>query len=180
MHRDSLRRWRVAGATARFFRRFAMTIQISNFHVSDRSKITGSGAVSLLPNRKDAAHSGTFKIKVDVAFDPAVNDYPTGSLSIDVDLTDSFKGSARSTSIEQVNSFGKHTPTAVITGRCKVDASNTPIGCGFWLLIANNKRPNQQGTPDVVGFVIYDRNGDRVAYGTGPLEGDMEVLAAGL
>jgi hypothetical protein len=157
-----------------------MTIQIPNFHVSDRSKISGSGGVALLPNRKDAAHSGTFKIKVDVAFDPAVNDYPTGNVRIDVDLTDSFKGSADSSSIEQVNSFGKHTPTAVITGRCKVEASNAPVGCRFWLMIANNKKPAQQGTPDVVGFVIYDRKGDRVAYGTGPLEGDMEVLAAGL
>jgi hypothetical protein len=158
-----------------------MTIQISNFHVSDKSKIIGSGQVALLPNRKDGLHSGIFDVKVDAAFDPAVNDYPVGAVRIDVDLSDSFKGSARSTSIEQVNSFGKHTPTAVITGRCTVDSTGTtPVGCRFWLLIANNKTPSQQGTPDVVGFVIYDRNGDRVAYGTGPLRGDMEVTPTGL
>ena len=160
-----------------------MTIQISNFHICDKSKIVGSGQVALLPNRKDGTHSGTFAVKVDVAFDPTVNDYPVGAVRIDVDLSDSFKGIASSTSIEQVNSFGKHTPTAVITGRCKVNlqgAGAAPVGCRFWLLIANNKKPTQQGTPDVVGFVIYDRNGDRVAYGTGPLQGDMEVTPTGL
>ena len=160
-----------------------MTIQISNFHVSDKSKIAGSGKVTLLPNRKDALHSGIFGIRVDVAFDPAVNDYPVGTVRIEVDLSDSFKGSAEATSIEQVNSFGKHTPTSVITGRCKVELrepGTAPVGCRFWLLIANNKRPNEPGTPDVVGFVVYDRNGNRVAYGTGPLEGDVEVAASGL
>jgi hypothetical protein len=102
---------------------------------------------------------------------------------IDVDLSDSFKGSADATSIEQVNSFGKHTPTSVITGRCKVnlqEAGTAPLGCRFWLLIANNKTSSQQGTADVVGFVIYDRNGNRVAYGTGPLEGDIVVSPSGL
>ena len=160
-----------------------MTIQISNFHVCDKSKIAGSGKVALLPNRKDALHSGIFSVKVDVAFDPAVNDYPVGAVRIGVDLSDSFKGSADATSIEQVNSFGKHTPTSVITGRCKVnleEAGTAPLGCRFWLLIANNKTPGQQGTADVVGFVIYDRNGNRVAYGTGPLEGDIVVSATGL
>jgi hypothetical protein len=160
-----------------------MTIQISNFHVCDKSKIVGSGRVALLPNRKDGIHSGIFSVKVDVAFDPAVNDYPAGAVRIDVDLSDSFTGSADATSIEQVNSFGKHTPTSVITGRCKVnlqDAGAAPVGCRFWLLIANNKTSSQQGTADVVGFVIYDRNGNRVAYGTGPLEGDIVVSPTGL
>jgi hypothetical protein len=160
-----------------------MTIQISNFHVSDKSKIEGSGKVTLVPHRKDINHTGIFTVKVRVSFDPAANDYPTGSVGIEVDLSDSFKGTAESTSIEQVNSFGKHTPTSVITGRCKVELrepGTAPVGCRFWLLIANNKRPNEPGTPDVVGFVVYDRNGNRVAYGTGPLEGDVEVAASGL
>ena len=119
-----------------------MTIQISNFHVSDKSKVAGSGKVALLPHRKDAVHSGVFGVRVDVSFDPAVNDYPAGNVRIDVDLSDSFKGNAQSTLIEQINSFGKHTPTSVITGRCKValeEAGTAPLGCRFWMLIANNK-----------------------------------------
>lgn len=159
-----------------------MTIQISNLHVCDNSTIVGSGKVELLPNRKDRDHSGVFAVKLDVGFDPAVNDYPAGAVRIDVDLSDSFKGRAVATSIEQVNSFGKHTPTSVITGRCKVTLRETgtaPVGCRFWLLIANNKTASQEGTANVVGFVVYDRNGDRVAYGTGPLDGDI-VVSAGL
>jgi hypothetical protein len=171
--------WR--GLRPSFAGRLAMTIQIPNFHISDKSKIIGSGNVTLLPNRKDATHTGVFGVKVDVTFDPTGNDYPVGAVRFDVDLTDSFKGKADSTSIEQVNTFGKHTPTSVITGRCKVDAAGTtPVGCRFWLLIANNKTPSQQGTADVVGFVIYDRQGNRVAYGTGPLDGDIVVSATGL
>jgi hypothetical protein len=160
-----------------------MTIQIANFDISDRSKVTGAGQVKLVPQRQDANHSGVFGVRVDVSFDPAANDYPTGAVRIDVDLSDSFKGHADSTSIEQVNSFGKHTPTSVITGRCRVSSQDTgtaPAGCRFWLLIANNKKRGQQGTPDIVGFVIYDRKGDRVAYGTGPLDGDVEISASGL
>jgi hypothetical protein len=160
-----------------------MTIQISNFHVSDKSKIAGSGKVAILPHRKDALHSGVFTVKLDVTFDPAVNDYPVGNVSIEVDLSDSFKGSAASTSIEQVNSFGKHTPTSVITGRCKVAVqppAASPLGCRFWLLIADNKKAAEQGTADVVSFVIYDRKGDRVAYGTGALDGDIVIDPTGL
>jgi hypothetical protein len=160
-----------------------MTIQISNFHVSDKSKIVGSGKVPLLPHRQDAIHTGIFSVEVRVGFDPGADDYPSGSVRIDVDLSDSFKGSATSTTIEQVNSFGKHTPTSVITGRCKVALEETgtaPVGCRFWLLIANNKKPSEPGTPDIVGFVVYDRHGNRVAYGTGPLQGDIEVSAFGL
>jgi len=85
-----------------------MTIQISNFHVSDRSKIIGSGKVALLPHRKDIAHSGIFVVKVDVVFDPAVNDYPTGSVSIDVDLSDSFQGK-RGVDIHRAGQFLRQT-----------------------------------------------------------------------
>jgi hypothetical protein len=160
-----------------------MTIQIPNFHISDKSKIIGSGQVPLLPNRKDASHTGVFGVKVDVSFDPALDNYPVGTVRIDVDLSDAFKGKVDSTSIEQVNSFGKHTPTSVITGRCLVTLATSgtaPAGCRFWLLIANNKKSSQQGTADVVGFVVYDRSGNRVGYGTGALDGDIEISGFGL
>jgi len=158
-----------------------MNIQIPNFHISDKSKVGGSGNVTLVPDRKDASHSGIFGVKVDVVFDPAVNDYPTGSVRIDVDLTDAFKGFAEATTIEQINTHGKHTPTAYLTGRCRVTLAEpnigAPRGCRFWLLIANNKQSGEQGTPDVASFVVFDREGKRVAYGTGPLTapGNIEV-----
>lgn len=161
-----------------------MNIQIANYHISDRSKITGSGKVSLVTHRKDVNHSGLFKVTVTVAFDPTVDDYPAGTVKIEVDLDDSFShaGTATSTTIEQVNTHGKHTPTAVITGRCKVTAEGKQLkGCRFWILIADNKKAAEEGTPDVVSFMVYDRTGTRIAYGTGPLvSGDIEISPFGL
>jgi hypothetical protein len=161
-----------------------MNIQIANYHISDKSKIIGSGKAALIPQRKDAAHSGVFTATVDVSFDPAVNDYPIGTVKIQVDLSDSFKGSAHSTTIEQVNTHGRHTPTAIITGRCKVslnEHATTPKGCRFWILIANNKKAQEHGTPDIMSFIVYDRNGMRIAYGSGPAtEGNIEVTAGAL
>lgn len=60
------------------------------------------------------------------------------------------------------------------------EQAEAPVGCRFWLLIADNRKSNDEKTPDIVGFVIYDRKGNRVAYGTGPLDGDIEVAATGL
>jgi len=49
-------------------------------------------------------------------------------------------------------------------------------GCRFWLMIANNKKANQDGTADIVGFAIHDNKGTRIAYGTGPVKsGDFEI-----
>jgi hypothetical protein len=43
-------------------------------------------------------------------------------------------------------------------------------------MIADNKRSEQRETPDIVGFAITDRKGNRVAYGTGPVvKGDIVV-----
>jgi hypothetical protein len=165
-----------------------MNIQIANYHISDKSRIEGTGKVSIVPARQDTAHGGTFKATVKVGFDPTVNEYPAGSVKFTVDLSDSFKGTAASTNIEQINTHGKHTPTAIITGRCKVtpETPTTPEalqGCRFWILIANNKRDEneQGGTPDIVSFIIFDRAGKRIAYGTGPVEsGNFDVSASGL
>lgn len=157
-----------------------MNIQIANYHISDKSKISGSGSVSLAPTRQDINHAGTFRVNIDsVSFDPATNDYPVGTVRIDVDLSDSFKGTAASTTIEQVNTHGKHSPTAIITGRCRVSSQEADFrGCRFWILIANNRgnTNQQQGVADVVSFIVYDRNGKRIAYGTGPLTaGNIDV-----
>ncbi len=69
-----------------------------------------------------------------------------------------------------------------MTGRCNGDLSGVgaevPKGLRYWLMIADNGRDaaGREGTPDIVGFAIHDRNGARVAYGTGPLKsGDFKV-----
>jgi hypothetical protein len=147
-----------------------MGIQIPDLHVSSRSKAAGIGEV-FIASRQDASHTGRFIVRLNVAFDPTTQDYPTGNLTMKLSLTDSIKGTVTATTIDQDNSFGKHTPTTFITGRCSIQPEehvDMPVGSHFWILIANNKPANAPGTQDVVSFVIFDRTGTRVAYGTGP------------
>lgn len=148
---------------------------IPAFHISDKSKVKG-GADIFIASRQDALSSGVFSIKISAQFDPSVDLYPVGSLFIKVDLSDGTKGSFKATSIELINSYGKHNPTVYLTGQCADDTQPDALGCRYWVMIANNKAAQQSGTPDIVGFAIHDRNGSRIAYGTGPVKsGDIEV-----
>jgi hypothetical protein len=150
---------------------------IPAFHVSGRSSANGK-AIIFIQSRKDASASGIFSIGINVSFNPATDDYPTGTVKINADLNDSLKSAFSSTSIELINSYGRVNPTIYITGRCKSSAERSPKGLRYWIMIADNRR-DQQGTPDIAGFVIHDRQGNRVAYGTGPLKsGDIRVQPA--
>jgi hypothetical protein len=158
-----------------------MSMCIPAFHVSDASKVDGSGDV-FIASRKSGATTGVFTVKVAAKFDPAVDLYPTGSLTIKVDLTDGAKGAFTATSIELINSYGKHNPTVYLTGRCNGDTAGAGAavakGLRYWLMIADNGRTGgHEVTPDVVGFAIHDRNGARVAYGTGPLKAGDFIVA---
>ncbi len=158
-----------------------MPIGIPALHVSSKAAAKGS-ALIFIARRKDALHSGEFEIKINASFDALVNDYPIGAFSLRTDLSDSVKAIFTSTSVELVNSFGKHTPVIYLTGRCSVkllEDSERPVGCRYWLMIADNRRDEQRATPDIVGFAITDRKGNRVAYGTGPVvKGDIVVAPA--
>jgi hypothetical protein len=152
-----------------------MSTSIPAFHVSGLSKAKGKGDV-FIASRKDAASSGVFHIEIDVHF-VAGDNYPAGTLLIKTDMNDGAKGVFIASTIELINSYGKVNPTIYLTGQCKADAAAAaPLrGCRYWVMVANNTRDNN-GTPDIVGFCIHDRNGNRVAYGTGPLKtGDIEV-----
>jgi len=157
-----------------------MNMCIPAFHVSDASKVDGGGDV-FIASRKSGAISGVFTVKIAAKFDPTTDLYPSGSLTIKVDLSDGVNGTFTATSIELINSYGKHNPTVYLTGRCNGDvaAAGAAVAKGlrYWLMIADNGRnTTHEGTPDVVGFAIHDRNGARVAYGTGPLmAGDFTV-----
>jgi len=153
----------------------SQVISIPPFHESDKSLAKGEGEV-FIQSRKDAVSAGTFDIALSVHFDPAVDLYPVGTISIKVNMSDGSKGIFRATTIDLINSYGKHNPTIFITGRCDNDAQPAEKGCYYWVEIANNNRPNEKGTPDIVGFAIHDRNGQRIAYGLGPLRsGDIDV-----
>jgi hypothetical protein len=96
-----------------------MITSIPNLHASTVSRAKGSGKV-IISRRKDTVNSGLFSFKLAVKFDSVIDNYPKGSLEITTDLTDSLKGVFTATSIEMINSFGKHNPSIFLTGRCDV------------------------------------------------------------
>jgi len=159
------------------------TLSIPAFAVSDKSRAEGVGQVFIQSRTGGAA--GTFDIRIAVHFNPGADEYPAGSITIKTDLSDSLKGIFNATTVELINSYGKHNPTIYITGQCKGDfavggAAAPPKGLRYWVMIADNRGQVQPqapgGTPDVVGFAIHDRNGNRIAYGTGPLRtGNISV-----
>ena len=160
-----------------------MSLQIPNLFISSKSAAKGKALVGI-KKRQDPTHAGEFTVTLSIGFNPAVDDYPSGSIQIEIDLNDSLKCVAIAKTIEQINSMGKATPTLFVTGRCVVDPkenSPMPRGCRYWLMVADNSRDEHQETPDIIGFVIYDRAGKRVAYGTGPVKkGNVTVAPSPL
>jgi hypothetical protein len=146
--------------------------QIPTLQVCNLTKVEGKAAVQIV-SRSDAIHSGVFKISIEVKCDPRGLPYPDGGFELAVDMSDSLaQGTIVSETIEQLTSTGKHSPTAYLNGRCK--AEQVP-GCRYWLMLADNGR-EQEGTPNVVGFLLFNGAGQRVAYGTGPVtDGDVAV-----
>jgi len=153
-----------------------MSIQIPNLHTSNKTEVQAAAEV-FIRRRKDGSHAGVFSVKGSLKFNPATDDYPSGTMQIKVDLSDSAKGAFVVKTVEQLDTTGKHTPTAYATGRCAVDADVRALGCRYWLMLADNKREGEDQTPDVISFLVYDRNGKRVAYGTGPVaRGDVTIV----
>ncbi len=151
--------------------------QIPTLQVCNKTAAQGEAGVKIT-SRADASHTGTFRVRLEVKCDPA-DGYPSGALTLAaISMSDStVQGTLTATTFEQMTSTGKHTPTLYVNGRCKAEGIR---GCRYWLMIANNRRPGAQGTPDVVSFLVFDGTGKRVAYGTGPVaDGDLEVAATG-
>lgn len=148
--------------------------QIPTLQVCNGTVAKGKALVKI-ESRADATHAGTFEIVVELKCDPKNPGYPAGMVQIsNLSMSDSIvQGTIASTSIEQLTSTGKHTPTLYMNGRCKAEAA---VGCRFWLMIANNRPTSEKGTPDVVSFLVFNGTGQRIAYGTGPVvKGDLEV-----
>jgi hypothetical protein len=156
--------------------------QIPTLQVCNKTLVKGKATVEIL-KRKDATHSGTFTLFINpekpLSCDPGDSGYPGGEIVIhDINMSDSsVNGDIYVTLIEQVTTTGKHTPTVYLNGRCKIKSEGTEFkGCRFWMMIADNKGPREKGTPDIIGFLVFDREGRRIAYGTGPVkEGDIDV-----
>jgi hypothetical protein len=157
----------------------AQQVQIPTLQVCNNTRVQGTGLVRIA-RRTDSLSAGTFRVSTNLNCNPKGVGYPEGTLSMsDISMSDSadIKG-AISMSVEQITTTGKQSPTVYLNGRCKAPTTsgkNIP-GCRFWMMIADNKQANQKGTPDIVGFLVFDGTGRRVAYGTGPVEqGDITV-----
>jgi len=140
--------------------------QIPSIQVCNDSLIKDSEGVVKIDVR-----NGGFKFGANVFC--GAGEYPSGSVFVDISMTDSALTYFESIHLEQVTTTGKHSPMAVLNGRC----ISRPVvdGCRFWMILADNKR-NREGTPDIVGFLVLSGSGERVAYGTGPLvDGDVFV-----
>jgi len=159
--------------------------QIPSLQVCNSAAVKGDGSV-FIPKRIDVgtAKTGTFDVRVSISCSPLTQNYGVGSIGFhNISLDDSLVSTAVvSTSIDQITTTGRETPTIYITGRCKVEAPSTIDnkrfeGCKFWAMIADNFDPTgaQDSSPDIVSFLVFNGQGQRISYGTGPLKGDIFV-----
>lgn len=147
--------------------------QIPTLQVCNGTNADGGGTIKLIA-RSDALHSGTFEIKLDVGCDTTGTGYPSGAVDMTFDLSDSNVTDLKVTSIEQLTTTGKHTPTLFLNGRCTANSGAIP--CHIWLMVTDNVA----GTPDVVSVLVVDKTGKRITYGTGPLAaGNIAVASTG-
>ncbi len=153
----------------------AVSPQIPPLQVCNKTAIKGDATV-VIAARALGGHTGTFRVAGEAGC-PDKNGYASGSIKIDsINMSDStILGTIAFTSIEQLTSTGTDTPTAYLKGRCTADEKP---GFSCWLMIADNSRaPKEKPTPSVIGFLVFDRNGKRVAYGTGPVaKGAINVV----
>lgn len=156
--------------------------QIPSLQVGNPSKVVLKEAVVQILSRKDLAHSGTFVVSGNADLNGATP-YPTGGFQISVSMSDSMVNSTiYCETIEQLTTTGKHSPTAFISGRCAVKQERILPGCKYWMMVANNKPSElvKEFTPDVISFLVFDKNGTRIAYGTGPvIKGYVSVAPSG-
>ena len=143
------------------------TLQVCNVP----TVVQGAGTVTIVA-RQPGGFTGSFTVQTNLQCDPNTG-YPTGSLTISgISMNDSIEGTIVATTFEQLTSTGRATPTAYLNGRCSADSPSGPIpGCRYWIMFANNGGASLfgQGTPDIVSFLVLDKAGHRVAYGTGPV-----------
>ena len=148
--------------------------QIPNIFLNNKTKLDGQAKV-YIEARSVGGYSGTFKIAISANCVPP--NYPAGRVEMSIDMSDSSILYLRSTTVEALSSTGRHSPTAYIMGRCNVQAPNAEIrGCHYWITLADNGKGDRFETPDIVGFLVLDGFGNRIAYGTGPVvDGDIFV-----
>jgi hypothetical protein len=156
----------------------AQSVQIPTLQVCNAGKASGNAQL-FLSRRDDLSTSGTIDINIaDVGCDPqSSSPYPTtGTITMRFSLTETSISDMHVTLIEQMTTVGKHTPTTYMNGRCTANSGTVP--CHFWLMLADNKVTSLDTPADVVGVLVVDRFGNRLAYGTGGIKtGDIVVTS---
>ena len=147
--------------------------QIPTLQACNPTTVSGKAEV-FIQARQALPLSGVFRVAIKLSCNPSGNGYPSGTLEMRIDMSDStIVGNLVATTFEQATTTGKHTPTTYLNGRCK---SEKVPDCRFWMMLADNKKATAKGTPDVIGFLVFNAQGGRVAYGTGPVrEGDISI-----
>ncbi len=158
------------------------TLQVCNLTAG--KVVTSSGSPQVhIASRAKGAFTGTFTVTVNAYCDS--NGFPQGSVTISkISMSDTDSqvvvGSVISSyRIDQITSTGTDNPTAYISGLCNNSLQITPLivpfstPCHFWILFAHTGDEAIGGTasigPDIVSFLLVDRSGKRIAYGTGPV-----------
>jgi hypothetical protein len=161
---------------------FAQVPQIPTLQVCNGTTAGGSGTVQIL-SRASGALTGKVTVSIDMGCNVNGTGYPSGAFSLtNISFTDSSTSSVTATTVEQYTTTGTATPTLYANGRCNaVGVTGGQVPCHWWLTIADNRKPpsptTPPGTPDVVGFLVVDKLGKRITYGTGPLvTGDINIL----
>jgi hypothetical protein len=161
------------------------TLQVCNLTPNMSIKSTPTAKVTILSRVDNVPHNGTFTVSISMSCD--ANGFPTGSLSISaLSMSESsVQGTITATTFEQLTSTGMATPTAYMNGRCTFPtAAGGPAGCHYWILLADNKQSLTpvpvQTTADIISFLVIDKSGKRVAYGTGPVtSGNIDITGTG-
>lgn len=147
--------------------------QIPNIFLNNVTSVEGQALIHI--DARAGIPSGTFNISIAAGCTPP--NYPGGNVHVEINMNDSSIFYFESTTVEALSSTGYVTPTAYIMGRCRVQSEQFKIikGCHYWITLANNNNGKNK-TPDIVGFLVLDGAGHRIAYGTGPVvEGDIFV-----
>ncbi len=115
-----------------------------------------------------------FDISMAIQFGRQAHDDLRGSILVKADLRDSLKATFTATSIELINAHHNRDQAVYLTGSCKATTENPPDGLRYWVKVAYDQY--KKDAPECVGFVVHDKNGNRVAYGTGPLvSGSIQI-----
>lgn len=147
----------------------AQQVQLPPLEVCNPSTVNGDATIQLASRAAATPPpAGTFHLKISVTCTPP--GYAAGTMVLDIDMTDSLVKKVTSTQFDQLTSAGKDSPMAFMSGRCIAEPI---VGCRFWLMVADNAKDK---LGDVVGFLVVDGTGKRVAYGAGAVDrGDITV-----